>query len=201
MHTHAVIPFSVLEAVRAADVESIAAEYGDPEELSTIRLGRSPTITAQIAKYRSLARRGARVDPHEVGGIIKLIGRRRDADLVMAEAGRRAGEYAAEWFVARPWRMLLRMTPGALKKRLGTSIVRRTALAVFEVNLDEDETASWHDTGSLTVAAGDAKPCDVLRAATAELLRQLTSFDGALFHIACRKQGDDGCVWSTNPTD
>ena len=109
MHTHAVIPFSVLEAVRAADLESITAEYGDPEELATVRLGRSPTVSAQIEKYRSLARRGARVDPHEVGGIIKLIGRRRDADLVMAEAGRRAGEYAAEWFVGRAWRVLLRL--------------------------------------------------------------------------------------------
>jgi len=201
MNTHAVIPFAVLEAVRAADLDSIADESGAMEGLSTVRLGRSPTVSAQIERYQALARRGARVDPEEVGGIIRLIGRRRDADLVMAEAGRRAGEYAAAWYVGRLWRVLLRMAPGPLKRRLGASIVKRTAQSIFDVDLSVDKVASWQDGGCLNTTAGDARPCEVFRAATAELLRRLTSFDGALFHVACRKMGDDGCVWSTNPKD
>ncbi len=201
MNTHAVIPFTVLEAVRAADVVSIAAEFGEMDALSAVRLGRSPTVSTQIERYQALARKGVRVDPHEVGGIIQLIGRRRDADLVMAEAGRLAGEYAALWYVGRFWRVLLYLAPGTLKRRLGAAIVKRTARSVFEVDLGVDDFASWEDVGGLNATAGEARPCEVFRAATAELLRRLTSFDGALFHVACRKDGDDSCVWSTNPRD
>jgi predicted hydrocarbon binding protein len=44
-------------------------------------------------------------------------------------------------------------------------------------------------------ATPDGAACAFYGAAFAELLRQLTDFDGAMLHVRCRARGDDACVW------
>src|SRR5437867_3156021 len=65
------------------------------EEIVVRRLGLSPTVAAQIQRYRQAAERGGAVELDETVSVLRLIGRRVDAHLVFADAGRRAARYAA----------------------------------------------------------------------------------------------------------
>ena len=91
----ALLPLSLLEAIRNLDtpVEDGLDELA--EEIVVRRLGLSPTVAAQIQRYRAAAEKDATVDIDEVVSVLRLVGRRPDATLVFADAGRRASRYAA----------------------------------------------------------------------------------------------------------
>ncbi|HYC31589.1 MAG TPA: hypothetical protein VEB59_04825, partial [Gemmatimonadales bacterium] len=91
----AIIPLSVLEAIRNLDtpVEDGLEELA--EEIVTRRLGLSPTVAAQIQRYRQAADREGTVYLDEAVSVLRLVGRRPDAPLVFADGGRRAARYAA----------------------------------------------------------------------------------------------------------
>src|SRR5437660_1333870 len=86
---HSLVPLAVLEAVRNLDtpVEDGLSEFA--EELLSKRLGLSPTVALQLAQYEAQVRRDAGADPAHVEALLRLVGRRPDADLVFADAGRR----------------------------------------------------------------------------------------------------------------
>src|SRR4051794_41302665 len=70
------------------------------------RLGLSPTVAAQIQRYRGAAERDGSVELDEAVSVLRLVGRRPDAALVFADAGRRAARYATRaqrpaWAMAR----------------------------------------------------------------------------------------------------
>jgi hypothetical protein len=91
----AILPLSLLEAIRNLDTP---VEDGLDELASEIvvrRLGLSPTVAAQIQRYRAAADKDGTVDLDEVVSVIRLVSRRPDAALVFADAGRRAARYAA----------------------------------------------------------------------------------------------------------
>jgi len=104
----ALIPLSLLEALRNLDtpVEDGLDELA--EEIVVRRLGLSPTVAAQIQRYRQTAERGGTVDLDEVLSVIRLVGRRPDAPLVFADAGRRAARYAARTWGRSSWLACLR---------------------------------------------------------------------------------------------
>ena len=91
---HSIVPLAVLEAVRNLDtpVEDGLSEFA--EELLSKRLGLSHTVAMQLAQYETMVRRGARADSAHVEALLRLVGRRPDADLVFADAGRRAARRA-----------------------------------------------------------------------------------------------------------
>ena len=105
----AIIPLSLLEAIRNLDtpVEDGLEELA--EEIVVRRLGLSPTVAAQIQRYRQAADRDVAIDLDEVVSVLRLVGRRVDAPLVFADAGRRAARHAAR-SGARPARTLARMS-------------------------------------------------------------------------------------------
>ena len=70
------------------------------------------------------------VDLDEVVSVFRLVGRRRDAGLVFADAGRRAARYAARG-VGRPSRTLARVSPGGMSRRLAMRRVARLARNMF----------------------------------------------------------------------
>ena len=84
----ALLPLSLLEAVRNVDTpaDSFEAEY--VEELRNKRLGLSDTIYAQIKRHSEAAKRGQRTGQDESVALAKLIGRRPDAEAVFRAAGR-----------------------------------------------------------------------------------------------------------------
>src|SRR5205809_6915843 len=123
---HSIVPLAVLEAVRNLDtpVEDGLSEFA--EELLSKRLGLSPTVALQLVQYEAQVRRDAGADPAHVEALLRLVGRRPDADLVFADAGRRAARRAV-----RRLFVLTRLAARAGPRALGYVAARRAARAVF----------------------------------------------------------------------
>ena len=84
----ALLPLSLLQAVRNVDTpaDGLEAEYVD--ELRNKRLGLSETIYSQIRRYSEAVRRRQRTAQDEAVALARLIGRRPDAEAVFRAAGR-----------------------------------------------------------------------------------------------------------------
>jgi hypothetical protein len=192
----ALVPLSLLEAIRNLDtpVEDGLDELA--EEIVVRRLGLSPTVAAQIQRYRATAEREGTVELDEVVSVLRLVSRRPDAALVFADAGRRAARYAAR-SRGRSARTFARMSPAGMARRLSLGVASRLARQVFGGEL----RAPAHDTevrmtDPLSIlAVPDGAACTFYGAAYGELLRCLTAFEGAMLHERCRSRGDDACVW------
>jgi hypothetical protein len=192
----ALIPLSLLEALRNLDtpVEDGLDELA--EEIVVRRLGLSPTVAAQIQRYRQAAERGGSVELDETVSVLRLVGRRGDAALVFADAGRRAARYAAR---GRSSRTLLQLSPRRVARRLALRSAARVSRAVFGGELKpRPQDVEVRMQAPLSIEAlptGEA--CVFYGAVYQELLRGLTGFEGALIHELCRARGEDACVWRT----
>jgi hypothetical protein len=85
---NAIVPLSLLEAVRSVDIpegEDIDVEY--VQEHRNKRLGLSDTVIAQIRRYKDAMKRNQAIAIHEASGIARLIGRRPDAESIFTRAG------------------------------------------------------------------------------------------------------------------
>ena len=194
----ALIPLSLLEAIRNLDtpVEDGLDELA--EEIVVRRLGLSPTVAAQIQRYRQSADRSVGVDVDETVSVFRLVGRRPDAPLVFADAGRRAARYAARTR-GRSSRTAVKLSPGPLARRLALRGVARLARSIFggevkahSIGIEVTMTAPL---SILALPTGEA--CVFYGSAYLELLRALTGFEGALLHARCRSRGDADCYWHT----
>src|SRR5436853_7331583 len=123
---HSIVPLAVLEAVKNLDtpVEDGLTEFAD--ELLVKRLGLSTTVQMQLTEFEQLVRKDARVEPAHVEALLRLVGRRPDADLVFADAGRRAARRAV-----RRASVLGRLAARAAPRALGLVVARRAARAVL----------------------------------------------------------------------
>lgn len=187
---HSIVPLTVLEAVKNLDtpVEDGLTEFA--EELLVKRLGLSPTVAMQLAEYEQLVRRDARVDGALVEALLRLVGRRPDADLVFADAGRRAARRAVHR-VFPPLRLF------------GHFSARRAARAVLGADLTRDRhvpVARVADPIAIN-ATPDGAACAFYGAAFAELLRLLVGYEGAMLHTACRATGASACEWRAATPD
>jgi hypothetical protein len=194
--TPAIVPQSLLEALRNLDTP---VEDGFEEvagEIVAKRFGLSSTVAAQIQRYQAAHRRGTPVPLEETVAVFRLIGRRPDAALLYADAGRRAARYAARG-VAFPVRVLLGVAPGSVRRRVGAGaavrVARRTFAASLVVRGRSADAVIAHSLSLLALPDGGA--CSYYGAALAELLRALTGFEGAMIHARCRGRGDDTCRW------
>ena len=169
---HSIVPLAVLEAVKNLDtpVEDGLTEFA--EELLVKRLGLSPTVAVQLAEYEQLVRRDARVDGAHVEALLRLVGRRPDADL---GPPRLFGHFAAR---------------RAARAVLGADLMRERHQPVARVA----DPIAIH-------ATPDGAACGFYGAALAELLRLLVGYEGAMLHTACRATGAPGCEWRAAPPD
>jgi hypothetical protein len=194
----ALLPLSLLEAIRNLDapVEDGLDELA--EEIVVRRLGLSPTVAAQIQRYRTAADRDGTVELDEVVSVLRLVGRRPDAPLVFADAGRRAARYAAR-SRSRSARTLARVSPARLARRVSLRAAARLARRVFWGELRApDGGTEVRMTDPLSIAAlPDGSACSFYGSAYGELLRSLIAFEGAMLHEHCRSRGDEACVWRT----
>src|SRR5207248_3137521 len=85
-------------------VEDGLSEFA--EELLSKRLGLSATVAMQLREYEGMVRRDAPADSSHVEALLRLVGSRPDADLVFADAGRRAARRAVR-------RLFVLTRPGA----------------------------------------------------------------------------------------
>jgi hypothetical protein len=194
----ALIPLSLLEALRNLDtpVEDGLDELAD--EIAVRRLGLSPTVAAQIQRYRQTAERRGAVDQDEVVSVLRLVGRRSDAPLVFADAGRRAARYAARGR-GRSSRTLARMSPSGMAHRIAMRSTARLARTIFggelQARTSSVEITMGNPLSIIALPGGEA--CLFYGSAYLELLRCLTGFEDALLHEGCRSRGDTTCLWRT----
>ena len=187
---HSIVPLAVLEAVKNLDtpVEDGLSEFAD--ELLVKRLGLSPTVQMQLDEFEQMVRKDARVEDGHVEALLRLVGRRPDADLVFADAGRRAARRA------------VKRTSGVV--RLFSHVAaRRAARAVLGAELAWDHrmpVARVSDPIAIH-ATPDGSACGFYGAGLVELLRLLVGYEGAMVHVACRARGESGCEWRASAPD
>src|SRR5690606_18669546 len=92
----ALLPLSLLQAVKASDAADGWYELDAVPELRNKRLGLSDTVHAQIQRYREAVARGKRIGEPEVMSLARLIGRRPDAEQIFRAAGAWMGATAYE---------------------------------------------------------------------------------------------------------
>lgn len=192
----AVLPLAVLEAMRGLDAP-VPDELDEfHQDLSAKRFGMSRTVEAQIERFEELARAGRRVPADELVALFRLAGRRADAGLVFTDAGRRAGRRAARG-VASTVAGTRRALPGGLGRVVGFRAARQRAERVIGGTLEraEDVPQATVEQAPSVVATPDGAACAFYGAAFAQLLRELTDFEGAMLHVRCRARGDAACVW------
>ena len=195
---HSIIPLAVLEAVRNLDtpVEDGLTEFA--EELLSKRLGLSATVTLQLAQYEALVRRDARVERAHVEALLRLVGRRPDAELVFADAGRRVARRAVRRLLFTS-RAAARLAP----RLLGFRVARSAARTVLGGELRREgqiPVAGVRDTFAVN-ATPDGTACTLYASGFSELLRLLMGFEGAMVHTSCRAAGADRCEWRAAAPD
>ncbi len=195
---HALIPLTVLEAMRLQDVPEPDGLDEYHVELATKRLGMSHTVERQIARYRELAAHDERVPRDEVVALLRLAGRRADADLLFADAGRRAGTLAADR-AGGVLPLLRRGLPRAAGARIGRWIAGRLLRDVFDLELIRDGAKFAAESArSITCEARtDGSACGLLGSAVAAVLRAHTGLEGAVLHERCCSRGAERCRWET----
>ncbi len=131
---HSIVSLAVLEAVKNLDtpVEDGLTEFAD--ELLVKRLGLSTTVQMQLTEFEQLVRKDARVEPAQVEALLRLVGRRPDADLVFADAGRRAARRAV-----RRMSGLARLAVHQAPRLFGHRAARRAARLVLGADLGREQ--------------------------------------------------------------
>ena len=203
IRAHAIIPLALFEAIRLLDLPTDDGLGEFHDEFEAKRLGTNRAVAAQITRYAALVQSGKRVDAEEVAAVMRLAGRRADARLVFADAGRRAGRMGAVE-VSQLLRLGRRALPFG-REAMGLALARRAAAQVFGVRVVREANgvvaASMEDPVAIR-ATPDGAACGFFGSGVAELLRTFTRFDGALLHVSCRGRGDRDCRWRTGlPTE
>lgn len=192
----AIVPLSLLEAIRNLDtpIEDGLEELAD--EIVARRLGLSRTVAAQIQRYREAAEHEAGVGLDEALSVLRLVGRRPDAALAYADAGRRVARYAARASGRPAWTML-RVSPPGFSRRLALRAATRVARAVFDAELRTGgEAPEVQMVLPLSIQAlPDGAACGFYSSAYSELLRWLAGFEGTMLHERCHALGHEDCVW------
>jgi hypothetical protein len=202
LNVPALIPLSVLEAVQNIDTPPDDGLGALAEELAAKRLGLSPTVAAQVGRYREQVRGGLAVTDEEAVAVFRLVGRRPDAVLVYADAGRRAARLAARR-LGMVQRALIAIAPG----RLGTGLALRATSRLAERWLlaalvpSEGQLRCAMDTSLGLRARDDGAGCQFSTAAFAELLRQVGDLEWSVTHETCIGRGDRHCVWLAMPAE
>ncbi|HXM39097.1 MAG TPA: hypothetical protein VN908_10630 [Gemmatimonadales bacterium] len=189
---HSIVALALLEAVKNLDtpVEDGMSEFAD--ELLVKRFGLSATVAMQLAEFEQLVRKDARVESAHVEALLRLVGRRPDADLVFADAGRRAARRAV-----RRLSGVSRFAAHTAPRVFGHVAARRAALAVLGADLARDHrlpVARVVDPIAIQ-ATPDGSACGFYGAGLVELLRLLVGYEGAMLHVACRARGGASCEW------
>lgn len=194
---HAIIPLSLLQAVRNLDTPLDDGLAELPAETVTRRLGMSTTVAAQIERYREAADENRPVPAEDIVQIFRLVGRRPDAPLVYSDAGRRAARLAARR--ERPSRTAGWVLPRGVRRRMGERRAARIGSRIFGLTVDRDAPGiGLRLTESLATVAGATGPgCYFYSALLGELLRVTAGFEGAMVHERCFARGDQACQWRT----
>jgi hypothetical protein len=192
----ALLPLSLLEAVRNVDTPSdqFDAEYVD--ELRNKRLGLSDTIYAQIKRHSEAVRRGQRISQDEAIALARLIGRRPDAEAVFRAAGRYLAKQSYRT-VSPITRQMMRLLPSAMARPLAFRHAKKIAGRYLNGNMRRVGTFLLLDVPrSITLGtAPGSVGCTYYEASLREMLLLLIGSIGAVEHIRCNGRGEGTDEW------
>jgi len=192
----ALLPLSLLEAVRDIDTPTGEYETEFVSELRNKRFGLSETVYAQIRRYTEAVRRHQRSSQDEVVALARLIGRRPDAEAVFREAGRVLAREA--YVTVSPMlRRILRVVPTFLARPLAFGRARRLARRYLNGAVSRQGTAVLLEVRTpVTADAGHERSgCAFYEASLRELLRLLSGASAGVDHVRCVTLGDGSCTW------
>jgi hypothetical protein len=192
----ALLPLSLLEAVRNVDTPSdqFDAEYVD--ELRNKRFGLSDTVYAQIKRHTEAVRRRQRIGQDEAIALAKLIGRRPDAEAVFRAAGRFMGR-ESYLTISAVMRKLMRLLPSAMARPLAYRRARKIASRYLNGNVRRVGSFLLLEVprSIMVGTAPGAIGCAYYEASFRELLLLLIGSIGAVEHVRCTGRGEGTCEW------
>jgi predicted hydrocarbon binding protein len=192
----ALLPLSLLEAVRDIDTPEGDFETEFVPELRNKRFGLSETVYAQIRRYTEAVRRHQPTTYDEAVALARLIGRRPDAEAVFREAGRLLAR--ASYVTVSPlMRRVLRVAPGLLMRPIALRRARRIARRYLNGTMSRrGSTVLLEVPASVTAdAAARAAGCAYYESSLGEILRLLTGASGSVEHVRCSARGEGSCQW------
>lgn len=192
----ALLPLSLLEAVRAVDRPVDDPETEFVAELRNKRLGLSDTVYAQIRRYAEAVRRSQRVPLDEVAALARLIGRRPDAEVVFRAAG---GVFAERGYqtVGAATRRIVRALPRLIGRPLALRQVRRLARRYFGGSVSRSGASLLLEIRA-PVASLDgelAAGCTFYETSLRTLLHLLVGTEGSVDHVRCAARDEGRCQW------
>lgn len=197
----AAVPLALLESVRAHDHPGEVLEDEDLTVSLPRRFGLSGVVETQIMRYESARRANKTISLNEVLGLVRLVLRRPDAELILREAGIRLAAWRygrVPKYVARAYRLLpLRVTlvpaaraAGRLFRDLGVGGDLKVQRSPVQVRVHGSNTAKLDPAG---VA------CALFTAALEEHLRLYTGRDWNAHQPQCEAFGGSACEWRADP--
>lgn len=191
------VALAILESLRVTDTPS---ETIDDEEFTQSlprRLGLSEVIDTQIRRYTSMRDSGYTLDVSELNDLLRLIGRRPDAEAVFAAAGTRlARQHFDDQFVLT--RASRRMFPVQVRERFMLRSAGRIARAVSPSSaVSTSQSPPGLEVEDCVLSdVGSGLACSMLTAAMQECLERYVKDGGLVQHKSCKGRGSDACTWS-----
>ncbi|HSY81129.1 MAG TPA: hypothetical protein VK807_05180 [Gemmatimonadaceae bacterium] len=192
----ALLPLSLLEAVRSVDAPQDDQEAELVPELRNKRLGLSETVYAQIRRYSAAAKKKERTPHDEAVALARLIGRRSDAAEVFESAGRiLARESLAT--TSPMTKQIILVLPSILGRPLALRQARRIATRFLNGTMTRVGSALVLEVPvSVTLdSAPNERGCAYYESVLRELVRLLVGGTGAVEHVRCTSRGEGTCEW------
>jgi hypothetical protein len=192
----ALLPLSLLEAVRDIDTPNDQAEAELVDDLRNKRFGLSDTVYVQIRRYTEAVKRGVRTSHEDSVALARLVGRRPDSEAVFRTAGRRIAREAYAT-ISPVTRAVIRFVPTIIARPMALRRARRlarrylngTVRRVGSYLLLEVPRPVTHATAPGTIG------CTYYESALKELLGLLIGGTGAVEHVRCESRGEGLCEW------
>jgi predicted hydrocarbon binding protein len=192
----ALLPLSLLEAVRSVDAPQDDQEAELVPELRNKRLGLSETVYAQIRRYSAAAKKKERTPQDEAVALARLIGRRSDAAEVFESAGRILARESLATTSPMTQQVIL-VLPSILARPLALRQARRIATRFLNGTISRVGSALVLEVPvSVTLdSAPNERGCAYYESVLRELVRLLVGGTGAVEHVRCTSRGEGTCEW------
>jgi predicted hydrocarbon binding protein len=192
----ALLPLSLLEAVRSVDAPQDDQEAELVPELRNKRLGLSETVYAQIRRYSAAAKKKERTPHDEAVALARLIGRRSDAGEVFESAGRILARESLATTSPMTQQIIL-VLPSILGRPLALRQARRIATRFLNGTMTRVGSALVLEVPvSVTLdSAPNERGCAYYESVLRELVRLLVGGTGAVEHVRCTSRGEGTCEW------
>jgi predicted hydrocarbon binding protein len=192
----ALLPLSLLEAVRSVDAPQDDQEAELVPELRNKRLGLSETVYAQIRRYSAAAKKKERTPHDEAVALARLIGRRSDAAEVFESAGRILARESLATTSPMTQQVIL-VLPSILARPLALRQARRIATRFLNGTITRVGSALVLEVPvSVTLdSAPNERGCAYYESVLRELVRLLVGGTGAVEHVRCTSRGEGTCEW------